>query len=70
MIDHTGIGVADVARAAVFYRAVRPCVLFLKSETFAGDADDERVVEDAIGHRHGEHAVASEGAVLPKPHQL
>ncbi len=26
MIDHTGIGVTDVARAAVFYRAVRPCV--------------------------------------------
>jgi hypothetical protein len=38
--------------------------LVLKSEAFAGDADDERVVEDAIGHRHAEHAVASEGAVL------
>lgn len=44
--------------------------LVLESEAFAGDADDERVVEDAIKHRHGEHAVASEGAVLPKPHQL
>lgn len=46
MIDHTGIGVADVARGCL------------------------RVVEDPIKHRHGQHDVASEDTVLPKPHQL
>jgi hypothetical protein len=27
------------------------------------DKDDDRVVENAIEHRHGEHAVAGEGTV-------
>ncbi len=35
--------------------------LVLESEALAGDADDDRVVKDAIEHRHGEYAVAGEG---------
>ncbi len=30
----------------------------LESEALAIDADDDRVVQDPIEHRHGEHAVA------------
>ncbi len=32
--------------------------LVLESETLAIDADDDRVMQDAIEHRHGQHAVA------------
>jgi hypothetical protein len=35
--------------------------LVLKPEAFTIDADDGRVVKDAIEHRGGEHAVAGEG---------
>ena len=39
-----------------------PALVF-ESEALAVDADDDRVVEDAVEHRHGEHAVAGEGGV-------
>ena len=35
--------------------------LVLESEALAVDADDGRVMEDAVEHRCGEHAVAGEG---------
>src|SRR5580704_10281116 len=37
--------------------------LILESEALAVDADDSRVVQDAIEHRGGQHAVAGESAV-------
>ena len=37
--------------------------LVLQSEALAVDVDDDRVVQDAIEHRRGEHAVAGERAV-------
>jgi hypothetical protein len=35
--------------------------LVLKSEALATDADDDRMVQDTVEHRHGEYAVAGEG---------
>src|SRR5580700_3722245 len=35
----------------------------LESEALVVDADDSRVVQDAIEHRSGQHAVAGESAV-------
>ena len=37
--------------------------LVLESEALAVDADDDRVVQDAIEHCRGEDAVAGEGGV-------
>ena len=37
--------------------------LVLEPEAVSVDADDGRVVKDAIEHRGGEHAVAGEGAI-------
>jgi hypothetical protein len=37
--------------------------LALEPIAFAIDADDSRVVKDAVEHRRGEHAVAGEGAI-------
>jgi hypothetical protein len=34
-----------------------------ESEALAIDADDDRVVQDPIEHRHAEHAIADEGTV-------
>jgi hypothetical protein len=37
--------------------------LVLEAEAFAVDVDDGRVAENAIEHRHREHAVAGKSAV-------
>ncbi len=37
--------------------------LVFESKALATDADDDRVMEDAVEHRHGEHAVAGEGSI-------
>jgi hypothetical protein len=37
--------------------------LVLEPVAFAIDADDSRVVKDAVEHRRGEHAGAGEGAI-------
>ena len=37
--------------------------LVLEPKALAVDVDDDRVVQDPIEHRHGEHAVAGEGTV-------
>jgi hypothetical protein len=37
--------------------------LVLEPEALAVDVDDDRVVQDAIQHRDGEHAAAGEDAV-------
>jgi len=39
--------------------------LVLESEAFAIDADDDRVMEDAIEHRGGEHTIARRRALIP-----
>jgi hypothetical protein len=44
--------------------------LVLESEAFAVDADDDRLVKDAIEHRHGEHTIAGEGAVSAAESQV
>jgi hypothetical protein len=40
-----------------------------ESEALAINADDDRVVEDAIEHRHSEHTVAGEGSLARLPRQ-
>ena len=37
--------------------------LVFESEALAVDADDDRVVQDTIEHRGGEHAVAGESGI-------
>jgi hypothetical protein len=37
--------------------------LVLEPEAVGIDADDDRVVEDAIEHRYGEHTVTGEGGI-------
>jgi hypothetical protein len=45
-------------------RSEHSCLaLVFESEVLAVDADDDRVVQDAIEHRHCEHAVAGESSV-------
>ena len=38
--------------------------LVLKSEALAVDADNDRVVQDPVEHRHSEHGVAGESGDL------
>jgi len=51
----------DVEHGPWLGGCMRKLLMILKSEALAVDADDDRVVEDPIEHRHGQHGVRLRG---------